>query len=595
MIAPTVVNPAELGTQGFFSHVPLKIRNKDGDVVRFEMNEPQRKFVESFERAQAEGRPFRALILKARQLGFSTLSLGLGYRHVTTKEGQFGLMVAHEQRSTVVLFERLRLMYELARHRPMVRYSSRTELDFSNPDKRRRRFNPGLLSKFMVGTAGQVNIGRSFTLQYVHCSEVAFWKDAGRVLLSLEQALPSKPGTVEILESTANGVGGEFFERWKRAENPATRGDWEPFFFPWWQFDEYTRPIVDGVWAPVPECVDEPDKFEEDERELKALYGLDDDQLNWRRWAIVNLCGNNLERFQQEYPSSPTEAFITSGNPIFNQHRIERRMRTLKADDLRRKGERKKPRVQVGKVIRRSDRLSWLPDPSGPVRVYKWPERGREYVVAADTAEGISAGGDPDYSAAHVLDVHSWEQCLVFQGRIPVVEFATVLWMLGYYYNTAWIAPESNNHGHTVCTKLTEENYPRIYLRQTFDKLGNKVVEKAGWETNAKTRPVLVDQVDDAINSNMVIIHDIPTLEEGLTFVRNPKTGKAEAAEGCHDDLIISLGIALAVMRYGMPVSKKSSKVRLAEKHPEKSMVKRYLARCKAQYAKAHTESRRIA
>lgn len=550
------------GVSAFREYAPayLQIKTKLGKVVPFVLNEPQLRVEDEIDRARQEGRPVRLLILKARQLGFSTWALGRGYEFTTTNGGANALMAAHDDESSVDLFERLRLMHDLAPDKPMTRYSNRRELDFANPNRKEVAQRPGLLSKFTVGTAGKINLGRSKTIRFVHCSEVAFWENAERSLLSLEQAIPDDAGTIEILESTANGVGGEFYDRWRRAENPLTRGIWRAIFFAWHSFTEYRRPLESGVLDPIPSCVVDVPAFESEERELKALFNLDDEQLNWRRWAIVNKCGNNLERFHQEYPSTPEEAFITSGLPVFNQQRLNYRKRQLLAEDLRiAAGKGLRARAIVGDIHRVEGSAKFLPNPLGPLSIYRLPEPGRQYVIAADVAEGITKGKDPDASCGQVLDRHTWEQVAVWHGRIPVPEFTEKLELLGYWYGTALLAPERENHGHTVVTILQFRRYPSLFLEQDPDQLGDVPVEKPGWSTNKKTRPMLVDAIADGVNAKLLVLNDIPTIDELLTFVRDPKTGKPQGDEGCHDDRVLALGIGLAVLEWGAKPSAQSS------------------------------------
>ena len=572
----------EMDSPEFFETF-LHVRTKDSRVIPFRMNPVQLKLNGVIAERESEGRPVRVIVLKARQEGVSTYSLGKGYQHVTTGEARFALMVCHDDDSTRGLFDRLKLMYELAPRRPMSRGNNRTELEFRNPNRRKSRVEPGLMSSFMVATAGNVNVGRSRTLQFCHLSEVALWKNADQVLLSLEQAIPHAPGTYEIIESTAMGVGGEFYDRWKRAEDPETRGDWIPVFLAWWEFPEYRMPFV-GAMLPVPSSVDDVESFAREERDLVALYGVDDEQLNWRRWAIVNKCGNRVDKFRQEYPASADEAFLTTGSPVFNLQRIEQRVRQLRVLDLKAKEVGGAPRFQVGNIRRKNSSLAWRPDPAGYLRVYKWPEKHHRYAIGADTAQGLTIGKDPDYCAAQVIDRHSWEQVAVFRGRKTPSEFAEILWLLGYFYNKAKLAPESNNHGHSVLAKLEEERYPNLYIRQDMDKLGNIPVQRSGWENNAKSRPIVIDAIDDSINSSLGVINDLQTLEELKTFVHDPKTGKEKGASGCHDDLVMALGIAYAVMQYGDAVIPEYSKLDVDRLNPDQQMVHRMLERSRKEY-----------
>lgn len=535
---------------GFSQFAPtfLRVKNKQARIVPFHLNVVQQRLDAIVEERLAAGRPVRIIVLKARQEGISTYSLGRMYYTCSTTPYTDSMMLCHDDESSLKLFNRLKIMHELAPAKPMTRYSTRRILDFRNPKSNTEE--PGMMSTCSVATAGRKHVGRSETLRFVHCSEVAFWDNADNILLGLEQTLPMAPGTVEILESTANGVGNEFHARWLRASDPRKAGEWIPVFFPWWSYPDYRLPVDENGWYPVPSSVDDVSAFERDEQEQKRLYGLDDDQLNWRRYTITNACGNKLELFKQEYPANPDEAFLSTGRPVFNIALINRRIEVLrKAEDILRE-KRQGPRFHQGRLQMVQGAAVWNEHPDGDLRVYEWPEPNGEYMIAADVAEGITKGNDSDESAVSVMDRYSWHQMAVYQGRIPPTRFADVLMTLGYFYNTALIGCEVNNHGHTVNLKMAEAGYPNLYYRRDYDRLGNPVHEKVGWETNRRTRPLLVDALDDTVNRNLARINDIPMLKQMLSFVYNPDTGKQEGAKRCHDDLVIAQGIACAIMSW---------------------------------------------
>lgn len=567
-----------------YSREYLRIVDKHSRLVPLDPNPAQTMLLDIIDKRVAEGKPVRIIILKARQLGFSTISLAKMYETTTTNTGMHSFFAAHDDESTKDLFGRVRLMYDQAPDKPMTRYSNRTELDFSNPDPKMRQVEPGLLSKITVGTAGKSTLGRSKTLRFLHCSEVAFWRDAKRVLLGLEQALPALPGTVEIIESTANGVGNEFHMRWQRANDVDTRGDWIPLFVAWFHDPEYRKPLADGEMEPIPSCVEDREAFLREEAEIKALNALDDEQMNWRRWAIVNLAANRIEDFHQEYPTTPEEAFLTSGRPVFNQPRIQFRKRQLQAHDLEAKHGKKKQRYVVGNLVENRGKIKFSRNPNGFLHVYRFPEKAHLYTIGADVAEGITKGDNPDRSAAQVFDHSTMEQVAVWDGRKPVHEFAKDLELLGYYYNTARLAPEANNHGHSVCMKLEMRRYPNLYLREDTEKLGGDVIKRSGFLTNMRTRPLIIDAIDQGVNENVLRLNHIPTLDQMLTFVRTEK-GKAEGDEGCHDDLVLALGIvAWIITQARYKPTPAHSEWKPKPKNDDAEMVRRNLEKWKKDY-----------
>ena len=172
------------------------------------------------------------------------------------------------------------------------------------PEPRRRtgpRHFDKLDSGYTVGTAGTKATGRSRTAQLFHGSEVAFWPNARDHFAGVVQAVPDLPRTEIILESTAHGVGGEFYERWQMAE--AGEGDHQAIFIPWFWCDDYRREV------PFDFALDD------DEQRYITLYGLDLEQMAWRRAKIDELRDPLL--FKQEYPATAAKAFQFSGHDSF--------------------------------------------------------------------------------------------------------------------------------------------------------------------------------------------------------------------------------------------------------------------------------------
>lgn len=269
----------------------LRIRTKAGAIEPLTLNAAQVYIHDRLEaQRKATGR-VRALILKGRQQGCSTYVGGRFYHQATHRRGCQVFILTHEQSATDNLFAMANRYHEHcpALVRPTTGAANAKELNF-----------PVLDSGYQVGTAGTKAVGRSKTIQLFHGSEVAFWPHAASHFASVIQAVPDLPGTEIILESTANGLGGEFHERWQQAE--AGIGDYQAIFVPWFWQAEYRRP-AEGF---------EPD---DEEREYGAAHGLDHEQLAWRRAKIAELKDPIL--FKQEYPATAQEAFQTTGHDSF--------------------------------------------------------------------------------------------------------------------------------------------------------------------------------------------------------------------------------------------------------------------------------------
>ena len=304
------MNPDELGIsqedlqilrkfKGDFLHYAprcLKIRTKDGSIVPFSLNKAQLYVHQQLEAQREATGKVRALILKGRQQGMSTYIEGRFYWKTSMEAGKYALILTHLQDSTDALFDMTKRYHELCPfpfQRPTSAASAK-ELKFSDID-----------SGYVVATAGSKAVGRGRTLQYFHGSEVAFWANADDHMAGIGQAVPNAPGTEVILETTANGVGNPFHQRWQDAERGI--GDFIPIFVPWFWQPEYAI-LVDDAF-----------RLDTDEADYAALYNLSREQMAWRRMKILNDFRNDVALFDQEYPATAALAFRrVSGNPLID-------------------------------------------------------------------------------------------------------------------------------------------------------------------------------------------------------------------------------------------------------------------------------------
>ena len=291
----------------------FKIRPKKGEIIPFRFNRAQ-NYVHARLEAQlkAQGK-VRALVLKGRQQGCSTY-IGARYTHkILTSRGKKAFILTHEAEATQNLFEITKRYVEhlpegLA---PQPDKSSHNKLYFDSLD-----------SGYTVGTAGNKSTGRSQTIQLLHCSEVAFYPFADETAKGVMQTVSNEPGTEIILESTANGIGNYFHQRWLAAMDGAS--DYQAIFVPWYWQEEYQ------IESSTPMTLDD------DEQSYFASYehdGLTMAGLRWRREKMTEFAGDDSQRrdqFAQEYPFNAIEAFINplsdpfiSGNAVARARRGE--------------------------------------------------------------------------------------------------------------------------------------------------------------------------------------------------------------------------------------------------------------------------------
>ena len=270
----------------------LKIRTKSGKVAPLQLNRAQRYVHAKLEEQRSKTGKVRALLLKARQQGFSTYIGARFYWKASHRGGVQVFILTHEQDATDNLFGMVDRYHQHCPElvKPATGAANAKELYFS-----------GLDSGYGVGTAGSKAVGRSKTVQLFHGSEVAFWPNAPTHFAGVVQAIPDLPGTEIVLESTANRVGGEFHERWQQAERG--EGDYIAIFVPWFWSEEYQRPVDAAFW------------LSDEEEEYAYLHGLTLEQMAWRRAKIAELKDPTL--FKQEYPATAAEAFQMTGHDSY--------------------------------------------------------------------------------------------------------------------------------------------------------------------------------------------------------------------------------------------------------------------------------------
>lgn len=293
----------------FYAARCLKIRTKATEIIPLRLNRSQRFFHERLEDQRRRTGKVRVLLLKGRQTGFSTYISGRFFWRASFHRGTQVFILTHEQDATDNLFGMVTryLNHVPMAVRPTTGAANAKELNFSVLD-----------SGYSVGTAGAKAVGRSKTVQLFHGSEVAFWPNAASHFAGVVQTIPDLPGTEVILESTANGVGGEFHERWQRAE--AGIGDYEAIFVPWFWSDEYRRVPEEGF------------ALDDEETKYAEAYGLDLAQMVWRRNKLSEL--KDAALFQQEYPATAAEAFQMTGHDSFIKSEAVVRARKAKVEGI---------------------------------------------------------------------------------------------------------------------------------------------------------------------------------------------------------------------------------------------------------------------
>jgi hypothetical protein len=429
-------------------------------------------------------------------------------------------------------------------------------------------------------SAGSGAAGRGYTPSMVHASEVAWWEDPD-FIIGLLNAVPKRPETIVVLESTANGFN-HFYERWQRAvegaEDEELGGTYAPLFYGWQANPFNSLPFVsDQARDRFESTIGDADGGgDEEEPWLVEEFGVTLEQLRWRRVTMAEDCDGRIEVFHQEHPATPEQAFIGSGNPVFPGVLVSRAIK--KAEDagepvegLLAGGEWKERRTRAG-TVRVPQVVVWVPRSEiGPADRDVWGSTSRlvvwEHPVNAVTQEGLAlekrrpdgqyvifadigygegnTTGEGDYHAAQVLDHMSRVQVARWRSRIPLHDVPLALFLLGLYFNTAWLAPEVNGPGVGVVDVLAKDmKYPRLYRRgrRGDDDRSDRAGHLLGWQTDLRTKPLMEQTFGQALKDGTHGLRDVLTGREFTTYVEDPKNrAKHGAQKGAHDDLAMAL------------------------------------------------------
>jgi len=321
------------------------------------------------------------------------------------------------------------------------------------------------------------------TIQNLHCTEVARW--AGDAVETLAGLRAAlAPGGEMVMESTPQGAYGCFYEEWVQAEG---RGVVQ-HFFPWWMESAYVGGAV---------C-----DLTEEEAALVERESLSAEQIGFRRELKRTYRG----LAEQEFAEDAVGCFKASGRCVFEVDCIDARLGELHDAVERRRG---------------GAMLVWLP-----------AMVGRRYVIAVDPAGG---GSDGDFAGVQVIDVASGMQCAELQQRVSVRELADVVAGLAAEYNDALVVVERNNHGSGVLAHL-ERTSVRLYEERG----------QAGWLTSAASRAAMVSRLGALLVEQPSLFMSRRLLMECRSFV-STKSGRAEAAAGAHDDLVMAMAMGQVI------------------------------------------------
>jgi hypothetical protein len=478
----------------------------------------QRPYIREIERQYNGGRPVRIIVLKARQLGISTATEAVLFLWAFLHPGTNGLVVSHQDGQAQELYEMTRTYWDTWPHKALFdeRYKTRRQLRWTDTG-----------SQIRVATAKNPEGLRGSTIHALHGSEVAFWPDAETLWTGLNNTIPRRHGTIAVLESTANGVGNWFHEKWQEAESGES--EFVPMFFPWYKHSAYR----------LSNYLHHAD-LDAEERDLLRMMtaeNMSEDEamasIAWRRVEIPRQGG--IEKFHQEFPSTAHEAFVVSGNPIFNPSRVEECYEPKHG--------------AVGRLYRDGrGTVGFEDDPSGDLRLFKKPSldvRSDKYFVSADPSENRHAG---DPACIQVINRLTNEQVAVWHSHANPVVVARQMMLLGDFYHQAMLCPEAEGGGQATIGAIMQAGYPNVWSWKKPDRT-TASFNVWGWSTNYNTKIWAITELQNLFNTHSILIHDKLTYNELLNYVEHANGTLGNSSNSPHDDTVMALAIAVCASK----------------------------------------------
>lgn len=492
----------------------VKITDNQNEYIPFKVNEQQKYFLDNMDKFN--------IILKSRQLGFTTFSLAYCLWSALNKPRTNYLVVSYKQDSATALFDKLKSFYEGLPHE---KYSF--PKDVQN-NRLQMKFDNG--STITLAVAGNKDLGRSLNLEFCLLSEFSFYQNQEKLLLSIEQALAKNDTSKLVIETTANG-----FNYFQTLYSNASKGKsrYKTFFFNWYE-SAYKQQFKSD--------------YDEAERWFKATYhkrltfdwldeteillfeqGANLRQLMWRQWKLSG--GMNIKNFQQEYPSNPMEAFISTGNSVFDTSKIVARLPYVT------------PRMTV-QELGTSLPVSLKPYVSRKsLNVFESPKQGVKYYAGVDVASG--SGGD--YSTISILDETGKQVLSFYDNKVSVYKFASVINEIGHWFNYAFLVVERNGgYGIPILERLRNEyQYLNIFKMKIFDQASGRTKKRLGWDTTNKSKSIMISDLKEQFEESLILVNCVETLEQMQIFIESDgKTGNKRGDQN-HDDSVIALGLAI--------------------------------------------------
>lgn len=506
--------------------IAFYIVDKKRNTVPFFFNEVQEDFIEKLE-TLGTNKPFFAL--KGRQQGITSVITAIQLSFAIVRKNFSGFTMADRTDNAMAIFnDKARVVYDRLPEelKPSEKFNSRNEMFF---DK--------LNSSWRIATATD-QVGRSRTLNFVHFSEVAFYEcNLSDLQAGIGEAITA--GAIQVYETTANGF--------NQAKDLWDSESCHNLFYEWWRSPEYRSTEYEYLETKDPWLIER--------KKVLEAKGCDKEQITWYCKKYDSYLDKNT--IKQEYPITPTEAFVSSGDCVFDKEAINNQLARCASLQGARKGyfTYKKEAIPLTNSEGTMVDVEWkikdikfVESKDGYIFLHEEPrvkiKDGEITHKAPYSLGGDTAGTGKDYFTGKVIcNLDDKTVATLHKQYIDEDLYAEQMYCLGKYYHDALIGIEINYSRQPTRILQKKYNYPNLYMRERLDGASDRSVMDYGFETTSRTKPIIIGELVELMRNNPYIEEDIPTLKEMTTFVKK-ENGKLEAIDGCHDDLVMAKAIA---------------------------------------------------
>lgn len=542
---------------------------KVGRLVPLIFNRTQRLAWDRFAYRMQHGLPLFFVILKARQLGMSTLINGWIHWQVWRTRDIECLMVTHDKPLSYSFVDRLRIFHEELPKVAGIARTLRAQTRTARVPREELYYNE-TRSKASTVVAKQAEARGRSTL-HNHLAEFAFYPEASELLGALMPQLPAAGSSARlqssvVIESTPNGKN-DFYHQWQVAIDPES--EWEALFFPWYVAeDEYAITPPHG-WKMSDEQREWAANLAHMRAKIDGIERITPAQVYWYEQMFYTECAGNQDKADAEYPSDAETCFLLRSRSVFKAD-MRYLQACVNAAERRAPAEFAKREMVCAKNFLRG-RLEYRPahspfegpmtieqtllkprfveDPAGPLWLWEPPLPQHDYVIGTDAAFGLM---DRDNSVSCVIDATTGRQVAEYAGTIPPEQLADDTVALGWYYNTALLYPEINSIGVVTMKRMKQLwHYPRVGREEKWDEVGLKPNKFGHYTTNDQKR-VMVACLVSYVREHYLSIASDGLLSEMSTFVQDydadgDETWHADAHN--RDDRVMALGLACIAIR----------------------------------------------